>query len=124
MQQVWGKPLSGDAIHTMALGFFNLDSAITTASISFFMPLRDKPHDVYCVDVWSSNPEENACPYIPSPQNSGKGIANNEDWDIQLLKQAKTGAWWFKISALNVTPTSSRLLRLSFRYPMVPEEFG
>jgi len=104
--QVWSKSLQSGESH--ALAFFNLNNNSTSSSIVYTFPVQGAI--ARCVDLWSPDPETDVC-------DQGRG-ATTELWDIRVItdndNNNKDDQVFLQIHALNVPPTSQRLLRIDY----------
>lgn len=99
--QVWSKELNSGGSH--AFGFFNLyDRASTNITVDYRVD-DNSPRITRCVDLWGWNAEENVCPNTRSWQSNA--------WDIHEYA-SETGEVYLHITAMNVAPTSQRMLRV------------
>jgi Alpha galactosidase A/Alpha galactosidase C-terminal beta sandwich domain len=103
LQQVWSKSLQQG--HSRALAFFNLQNTTTTTAIQYKYSVEGAV--AQCVDLWATDPTQDVCAH-------GKG-ATTQHWDIQVMPQDKDdGQVWMTIRALDMEPTSHRMLRIDY----------
>jgi hypothetical protein len=125
--QVWTKHLDGFSIQNDAFGFLNLGNS-TAGRISYMFPLESKPSLMLCADLWSPDPSQSVC--SSAVISSGGSLREEEEeeeeyqpdddddannhWDFNWVESGD-GSVQLEISALDVPPTSHRMLRIYFR---------
>jgi len=114
--QVWMKHLAGDSIPNSAFGFFNLGNT-TVDKIMYQFPLDSSPELLLCSDLWSQDPSINICAAAAlATDDDINEIEDDSDWNFRVVKDDSDGSLHLEISALNVPPTSHRMLRIYLRY--------
>ena len=118
--QVWMKHLAGASIPNTAFGFFNLGDS-TVDNITYQFPLKSSPELLLCSDLWSNDPSINMCAAllatgIEDTADKGPNSHDVGDWNFRVVKDDSDGTFRLEITALNVSPTSHRMLRIYLRY--------
>ena len=65
-----------------------------------------------CVDVWSDTPQENLCGHPHTVPGLEQSQSQSQYWDIRI----QTAPMTMTITALNVPPSSHRLLQVDFQH--------
>lgn len=141
--QVWRRQLNGKDVQNYAFGFFNLGSNEIASRTTYSFLLKSVPLAIHCSDVWSLDPWKTVCPEIildnegsfneslelvfqpefwreakkrrRETRMSTSANKDSDNWDIRLLHDGGDKHVLLQITALNVQPTSHRLVRISFR---------
>jgi Alpha galactosidase A/Alpha galactosidase C-terminal beta sandwich domain len=102
LRQVWSKSLQQG--HSRALAFFNLQNTTVPTTIQYKYSVEGAI--AQCVDLWATDPTQDVCGH-------GKG-AKTQHWDIQLVPHDDNGQVLLMVHALDMEPTSHRMLRIDY----------